>query len=57
MTKTTAAIVLGMFLLAGCAVHSHGGKVAVCHKGKTLHVSENAVDAHLRHGDHPGPCR
>jgi hypothetical protein len=32
-------------------------KVAVCHKGrKTLSVGAPAEDAHLRHGDTPGPC-
>ena len=33
------------------------GKVYVCHKGKnTLCVSENAVPAHLAHGDYLGTC-
>jgi hypothetical protein len=39
------------------------GKVAVCHKDDgqgnprfTLFVNENAVDAHLAHGDTLGPC-
>ena len=51
--------------LAGCAVFAEpvgagGGqdKVLVCHKGKkTLSVAEPAREAHLRHGDTPGPCR
>jgi hypothetical protein len=30
--------------------------VLVCHKGKTLCISPNAVDAHLRHGDQLGSC-
>jgi hypothetical protein len=33
-----------------------GDKVMVCHKGKTLCVSRNAVEAHLRHGDQLGSC-
>jgi hypothetical protein len=33
------------------------GKVYICHKGKnTLCVSENAVQAHLNHGDYLGTC-
>jgi len=33
------------------------GKVDVCHKGrKTLNISENAVSAHLAHGDSLGAC-
>jgi hypothetical protein len=33
-------------------------KVVVCHKGKkTLELPESAAEAHLRHGDTPGPCR
>jgi len=32
-------------------------KVAICHKGKTIYVSESAVKAHLRHGDYIGICR
>jgi hypothetical protein len=48
--------------LSGCVVqpHGHSGIVkhqnAVCHKGKTIYVSESAVRAHLRHGDSLGPC-
>jgi hypothetical protein len=30
--------------------------VLVCHKGKTLCISPNVVDAHLKHGDQPGSC-
>jgi hypothetical protein len=33
-----------------------GDKVLVCHKGKTLCISPNAVDAHLKHGDQLGSC-
>ncbi len=31
-------------------------KVIVCHKGKEICVSQNAVQAHLDHGDNVGPC-
>jgi len=31
-------------------------KVYVCHKGKTLHISRNALDSHLKHGDYVGAC-
>jgi hypothetical protein len=31
-------------------------KVKVCHNGNTLCVSQNAVNAHLAHGDFLGPC-
>jgi hypothetical protein len=31
-------------------------KVTLCHKGHTITVGAPAVKAHLRHGDHLGPC-
>ncbi len=31
-------------------------KVEICHNGRTIMVSENAVAAHLAHGDCLGPC-
>lgn len=31
-------------------------KVTICHNGNTITVSENALDAHLGHGDTRGPC-
>lgn len=50
--------------IAGCAVTpaGTGGKAGgdtavVCHKGtKTMELPQEAVQAHLNHGDHPGPC-
>lgn len=35
-----------------------GGDTAlVCHKGKkTLELPQSAAQAHLAHGDRPGPC-
>jgi len=38
------------------AAFEYGGKVLMCHNGHTIFVSVNAVPAHLRHGDTPGPC-
>jgi hypothetical protein len=31
-------------------------KVEICHKGRTICISENAVQAHLNHGDTLGSC-
>jgi hypothetical protein len=31
-------------------------KIPVCHKGHTIIVSNNALNAHLAHGDCPGEC-
>jgi uncharacterized membrane protein len=49
---------------AGAAQYAYGpagkqyGKhrVAVCHKGRTIHVAQPAVKAHLKHGDTLGSC-
>ena len=30
--------------------------VTICHKGKEMTVSINALQAHLNHGDTEGPC-
>lgn len=61
--SVTAALLTAMLILSGCATYGYGqdpyhdNKVAVCHKGKkTLMLPESAVDAHMRHGDTPGPC-
>src|SRR5918998_2855002 len=40
---------------------AHQQKVTICHKPgtpaeKTMEVPKSAVDGHLRHGDHRGPC-
>ncbi len=47
------------FLLVGSAdARQRGGKgkVTICHKGRTIRVSESALPAHLRHGDDRGAC-
>lgn len=36
--------------------YQYGEKVTICHKGKTITVSGNAVAAHVGHGDTLGPC-
>ncbi len=52
-------------LLVGCTVYRDTGpetgpvndKVYVCHKGKqTIRVDDEAVRAHLNHGDDLGTC-
>ena len=59
---------LAMILCFGCAmavgdnvvgdnVYETTGKVAICHKGKTIYIDEAAVNAHLKHGDYIGTCR
>ena len=53
-------ICLVMILCFGCAVVTvprSTSKVAICHKGKTIHVDEAAVKAHLKHGDYIGHCK
>lgn len=52
-------ITVGSIVLAGNV--QAGKKAYVCHKGdegeyKTLKISNNAVDAHLNHGDVLGKC-
>ncbi len=35
---------------------NNNNKVKVCHEGATICVAQNAVQAHLNHGDFLGPC-
>lgn len=51
------------FNLAGCTVYRTDGpdqkksdKVYLCHQGQTLRLSDNAIRAHLNHGDQLGIC-
>jgi hypothetical protein len=39
-----------------CDSHSKDKKVYMCHKGKTICVNLNALQAHLKHGDYLGKC-
>jgi hypothetical protein len=46
--------------VAANATASQGGghtPVTVCHNGNTLTVDDNALKAHLAHGDTEGPCQ
>jgi|SwirhirootsSR2_FD_contig_31_6558461_length_494_multi_4_in_0_out_0_1 hypothetical protein len=50
-----------VFLLApvrgGDSADKADKKVTVCHKGNAIEISENALSAHLAHGDTEGPCQ
>jgi len=39
-----------------CSGNGNNRKVYICHKGKTICVSVNALQAHLGHGDQLGEC-
>ncbi|WP_367771051.1 endonuclease [Flavobacterium sp. WC2421] len=39
-----------------CGSNPKNPKVALCHKGKTICIDENAVASHLAHGDVLGSC-
>ena len=43
-------------LLIVSLVSATSDKVEVCHKGNTISISENAVKAHIAHGDYIGEC-
>jgi hypothetical protein len=58
-------LILPFLLVSGCVVvpvnggggKAGGGTALVCHKGKkTLELPQEAVQAHLDHGDSRGPC-
>ena len=63
----SAAAVLSLGLLAGVGFAGDGvsadqyqygpkAKTAICHKGKTITVSNSALPAHKKHGDTVGAC-
>ena len=45
-----------VMLLIVSLVSATSDKVEVCHKGNTISISENAVKAHIAHGDYIGEC-
>jgi hypothetical protein len=47
--------VISLALSPGSA-HATDAKVQVCHRGRTIWVSRDALPAHLAHGDTLGPC-
>ena len=55
--------VIGISLLCATPALAKNHKVDICHvppgnpaNAHTITVSENAVDAHMAHGDNMGPC-
>lgn len=57
-------LILPILLISACVLvpvggggKAEGGTAVVCHKGKkTLELPQEAVQAHLDHGDRRGPC-
>jgi hypothetical protein len=57
-------VALILLYISGCVVlpvggsgKAGGGTTLVCHKGKkTMELPREAIQAHLNHGDRPGPC-
>lgn len=52
--KHAAVAVLSLALLSAPTLAAN--KVKVCHNGKAININENALQAHLNHGDSEGPC-
>jgi len=52
-TKIIALLATGLLLmsLVGPAFAAQMPKEYVCHDGETIHISGNAMAAHLAHGD------
>jgi hypothetical protein len=62
-TCTSLAFLIALFALTASAAWADGNKVQVCHtpsgnpdNAHTITVSEDAVQAHLGHGDYLGAC-
>lgn len=56
--KKIALIASAFMLISTVAiVKAGGGKVVVCHNGNEIEISENALEAHLAHGDVIGGCK
>jgi hypothetical protein len=58
MKKLLATLTItGLMMAPAIALaHTPPEKVTVCHKGHDISISENAVKAHLKHGDSVGSC-
>ena len=55
--KTYLLIVLVVILAAVITASASGGeKITICHRERTMQVSENAWPGHQRHGDFPWAC-
>jgi len=48
--KKKLAVFFAIFFIAAVSIQCDD-KVKICHKGKIIEVSMNAVQAHLNHGD------
>lgn len=54
--STMLIIVISFFAVTGNTFAATAAKQDVCHNGKTINISKNAVDAHVRHGDWRRDC-
>ena len=56
MKKLTVIFAVAFLFFAGNNGQAAGNKVTICHNGNTIQVDDNAVQAHLNHGDTEGAC-
>lgn len=49
--KAKSILAITAIIAASFTVNAAGGKVKIKHKGKTIEVSSDALEAHLDHGD------
>lgn len=49
--KKSTAFVAAIFAVSSSVIAGNGNKVKVQHNGNVIEVSENALQAHLNHGD------
>lgn len=54
--KKLALIIVLAFLFVGGRSAEQNQKVTICHNGNTIQVDDNALQAHLNHGDSEGAC-
>lgn len=50
-------IMLAGFLVGTGNAFAGPEKVKICHKGKTINISRNAIQAHVGHGDQRKACK